>query len=232
MAGPESEHIYGIQLRESANDGSDFSNGDTDYRVVFLGEDGLLHAKDSAGTVTSLSGGNYSSVPWSSGTAMPGAPSTNDRITRTDLNGDWYYNGSIWLSTAHEVMFPLATDPPISATFAMHRMKMPAALGGSDVYLASVLTAYHVASGGTALSASHKWVGEVFKSNSAGNSSLGTITIDSGASGQWLAGTTLAINAAAAVASGYVSLQIVWTKTGTPGNLYANCGLAYRTIAT
>lgn len=56
MAGPESEHIYGIQLRESANDGSDFSNGDTDYRVVFLGEDGALHAKDSAGTVTALGG--------------------------------------------------------------------------------------------------------------------------------------------------------------------------------
>lgn len=56
MSGPESEHIYGVQLRESANDGSDFANGDTDYRVVFLGEDGQLHAKDSSGTVTALGG--------------------------------------------------------------------------------------------------------------------------------------------------------------------------------
>lgn len=52
MAGPESEHIYGVQLRESANDGSDFSNADADYRVLFLGEDGSLHVKDSSGTVT------------------------------------------------------------------------------------------------------------------------------------------------------------------------------------
>jgi hypothetical protein len=47
-------NIYGVHLRESANDGSDFSNAAADYRVVFLGEDGELHAKDSSGTVTAL----------------------------------------------------------------------------------------------------------------------------------------------------------------------------------
>jgi hypothetical protein len=45
--------VYGIKIRESANDGSDFSNPDADYRLAFLGEDGLWHVKDSAGTVTS-----------------------------------------------------------------------------------------------------------------------------------------------------------------------------------
>lgn len=45
--------VYGIHLRESANDGSDFSNAAADYRVFFLGEDGLVHVKDSAGAVTS-----------------------------------------------------------------------------------------------------------------------------------------------------------------------------------
>jgi hypothetical protein len=39
-------------VRESANDGSDFSNPSADYRVLFVGEDGDLHLKDSAGTVT------------------------------------------------------------------------------------------------------------------------------------------------------------------------------------
>jgi hypothetical protein len=54
MGAPESNTtlIYGIHLRESANDGSDFSNAASDYRVLFLGEDGSLHVKDSAGTVT------------------------------------------------------------------------------------------------------------------------------------------------------------------------------------
>lgn len=51
--------IYGVHIRESANDGSDFTNAAADYRVLFLGEDGLLHVKDSSGTVTSpYSGGN------------------------------------------------------------------------------------------------------------------------------------------------------------------------------
>ena len=50
--------IYGIHLRESANDGSDFSNGAADYRVLFLGEDGQLHVKDSAGTVTDIGSGS------------------------------------------------------------------------------------------------------------------------------------------------------------------------------
>jgi hypothetical protein len=44
--------IYGVHLRESANDGSDFTNAASDYRVLFLGEDGYLHVKDSAGSVT------------------------------------------------------------------------------------------------------------------------------------------------------------------------------------
>jgi len=52
VAAIEDEKIYGLQIRESANDGSDFSNPAADYRLAFLGEDGLWHVKDSAGTVT------------------------------------------------------------------------------------------------------------------------------------------------------------------------------------
>lgn len=44
--------IYGVHIRESANDGSDFSNAAADYRILFLGEDGQVHFKDSSGTVT------------------------------------------------------------------------------------------------------------------------------------------------------------------------------------
>jgi hypothetical protein len=46
--------LFGVTLRESANDGSDFTNPDADYRRLFLGEDGLLHLRDSAGTVTTI----------------------------------------------------------------------------------------------------------------------------------------------------------------------------------
>lgn len=45
-------NLFGMTIRESATDGSDFTNPDADYRRLFLGEDGLLHVKDSAGAVT------------------------------------------------------------------------------------------------------------------------------------------------------------------------------------
>ena len=47
---------YGLTIRESATDGSDFTTPPADYRRLFLGEDGTLHVKDSAGTVTAIGG--------------------------------------------------------------------------------------------------------------------------------------------------------------------------------
>ena len=48
-----SENLFpGIVIRESANDGSDFSSPSADYRRLYLGEDGVLHVKDSSGFVT------------------------------------------------------------------------------------------------------------------------------------------------------------------------------------
>ncbi len=44
--------LHAMTIRESATDGSDFTNPDADYRRLFLGEDGFLHVKDSAGAVT------------------------------------------------------------------------------------------------------------------------------------------------------------------------------------
>jgi hypothetical protein len=47
---------YGFYLRESATDGSDFSNPVADYRIVYLGEDGEWHSRDSAGTIAGFAG--------------------------------------------------------------------------------------------------------------------------------------------------------------------------------
>jgi len=41
-----------ILINESATDGSAVPNPATDYRHVFVGEDGLFHLKDSSGTIT------------------------------------------------------------------------------------------------------------------------------------------------------------------------------------
>lgn len=61
--------LFGVTIRESANDGSDFTNPSADYRRLFLGEDGILHLKDSSGTVTDI--------------GASGAPSTADYLVGT-----------------------------------------------------------------------------------------------------------------------------------------------------
>ena len=43
-----------ITLEEVATDGSDLSNPAADHRRLFLGEDGALHLRDSAGTITDV----------------------------------------------------------------------------------------------------------------------------------------------------------------------------------
>src|SRR3990167_1593521 len=48
----------------------------------------------------------YTGVPWSSGTSMPGTPSSNQRVTRTDLGYDYFYDGTRWL-TVEEYSVPL-----------------------------------------------------------------------------------------------------------------------------
>lgn len=63
MGAIEDHNIYGLTVRESATDGSDFTNAPADYRRLFLGEDGLLHLKDSAGTVTNIGSGDITTDP-------------------------------------------------------------------------------------------------------------------------------------------------------------------------
>jgi hypothetical protein len=58
MGAIEDHNIYGLTVRESATDGSDFTNPGADYRRLFLGEDGQLHVKDSAGAVTDIGSGS------------------------------------------------------------------------------------------------------------------------------------------------------------------------------
>jgi hypothetical protein len=59
--------LFGITIRESANDGSDFTNPSADFRRLFLGEDNALHTRDSSGVVRPTFPGNYSCFVYNSG---------------------------------------------------------------------------------------------------------------------------------------------------------------------
>lgn len=55
-------NIPSLRLEEILSDGSTLTNPAADSRRLFLGEDGLLHLRDSAGTVTDIGGGSIADI--------------------------------------------------------------------------------------------------------------------------------------------------------------------------
>ena len=93
---------YGLTLRESANDGSDFADPAADYRRLFLGEDGALHLRDSAGTVTNPAGGLLNKYDATTAPAV------------TDDSGDGYSVGSIWVDVTGDAAY-ICVDASVGA---------------------------------------------------------------------------------------------------------------------
>ena len=150
------------------------------------------------------------------------APATNPTV--------YVYQGGRWVSVTQYSSQGVGhlTALPLSATAADHvRHPVPYGLGSGNVWLEVYNTQFFV-SGGTALSASHKWVGDLHKVDSgASPTTVATVTIDSGASSAWRE-FTVTVAATLARAS-FFTLALTWTKTGTPGNLYYYDQLLYRT---
>ena len=172
------------------------------------------------------------------GTSFPGGPATNDLFFRTDLGLIFTYTGTIWYTV--EVFKSMLIiresvgtigdySTAISATASGTRAGAPSVLGASDIYLTETCTRFVVASGGTALGASHKWVGTLvaIDTNAGAISTPSTINIASGSSAVWRT-VTVAINAAQP--AGTLFYQMTYTKTGTPGTLTEGTELYYRII--
>lgn len=182
-------------------------------------------AKGNAGGVLAM--GN-SAVIWNANTSFPASKATGDRYFRTDLGDEYFWDGTNWVSTT-SYYYPLTITGTqgIAATAILQRAGIPPV---ADLYVYGFYTSYFV-SGGTALDGSNKWIGTVSKTGGATSTSMGTITINSGASSQWLVAATLTINALMTVST-YKALEISWAKTGTPGPLYAHVMMVYRNVAT
>lgn len=140
MAAIENEHVYALQIRESADDGSDFGNPDSDYRYAFLGEDGALHLKDSAGTVTDVGGGV--------GGGIDGLPET--RATRTSGNLSPNSNGA-WadLDTGLDLTIPAASGDKLLLGFNTRSGSENVTLYIDVATIVSASPVNYVASGGT-----------------------------------------------------------------------------------
>lgn len=168
-----------------------------------------------------------------SGTSFPGSPATNDLFRRTDLGMIFYYDGTRWLSQQlFQGQFVAPTVVmPLSASGGAGSLNM--AMGvGTDIWIEKIISQLFVASGGTALSGSHKWVGTIAKSATDNTpTTLDTVTRDSGASATWTT-TTTAVGALLGTAATYPRLAASWVKTGTPGTLTVIHTATFRIVQT
>lgn len=163
-----------------------------------------------------------------SGTSFPGAPNSGDVFFRTDRGIQYYYDGTRWLSTTlynQQSTDQVGSSLPYSATASnASRHGWPGTMGGStDFYLVDCNLMFRVASGGSALSASHKWDVSVDQTD-GGN--ITTFSINSGASSSGRS-TTNSLNT---LKTGPFFFESDYTKTGTPGNLIAYIQVTYRLV--
>jgi len=169
------------------------------------------------------------------GSTFPGSPSGGDLFMRDDL-GMWFrYDGSDWLCTCLHTQIlrntSSAGDHNYSATTGTMAQAgpVPSQQGGTDIYIVRHMADF-IVTVGSALGASHKWVGTFSKQDSSGSlSTVATATIDSGTSGVWRKVETVVD---ASIAGTFFRWGTQWTKTGTPGDLAVHEEVTYRIVAT
>jgi hypothetical protein len=161
---------------------------------------------------------------WKQGTSFPASPATNDRFFRTDYGLEFYYDGTRWVST--QLFTKNSSQEVGSAAFYIsraatigHWQKADMALPfGTDWWLSYITTSFLVNSGGSALSASHKWSLDFKKGSLAvPATAVGSITIDSGSSNVNRNGL-LTVGALLDVTNNPV-ISLDGVRTGTPGDL-------------
>ena len=178
--------------------------------------------------------GNYSGVLWSSGTSMPGGPATNQRITRTDLGMDFYYDGTRWLTTQ---LFTLELSGPFDGDATAAFNGWPFGVSGKTISRSSLwhtdftlwfVKLYGATYVATTNSGSHYWTLAVtLEPTGTALASFNT----SADSANTQTGHVTTINAAAGATDR--AITVGFTKTGTPGDVYGSVPrLTYRLIGT
>ena len=194
------------------------------------------HDHSAAGDGSTLRPGTIiipsGSVKMNAATAFPGSPTADDLCYRTDYNLWFFYDGTRWLTeTLFEALHSTQFGFISATTGVLQRLPLPHSPWVGDIWVEDCEMVVFVNTGGTALSASHKWVGSFQKTDSAGAvTTIGTCTIDSGNSNEWRR-VRADVDAVVAQAT-YFNTEWTFTKTGTPGNLAGLTSHTYRLIAT
>ena len=221
----------------SSSAGNKFSNPDSqDYVIRPGGEVEVFY--DYGNTVWRLLAS--SSVSEGRGSSFPASPTTNELFYRTDLNQRYYYSSvPAWLGTIEHHISNSFQNISASAAYAAINgslvnawLPVPGLGSHSDLWMQKLSCNFFVAGGGSALSGSHSWVGVLQKRQSNNTATtIATVTINSGASAVWRVDTET-INALLNNGTTHYVLSMSWTKTGTPGDLWALIDITYRDVAT
>lgn len=212
--------IFGLTVRESANDGSDFTNPGADYRRLFLGEDGGLHLRDSAGAITMVGVG--------AGSSFPSNPNTNDRFYRTDRGIEYYYDGTRWVSIQlfrDTFMGPESLVPATTTNTSFGRI----ATWGSqyDLWLVDFYTMLRVI---TTNNGTNYWTAALRKATAAASFTT-IVTPDTSAQSinDWVH-TRTSIGALLNNGTTHTFMDVNYAKVNAPGNLYAAAAVTYRLV--
>ncbi len=169
---------------------------------------------------------------------FPVSPQVGDRCWKFDLHMEFEWDGTNWLCTCPHTSQPEIhnTSTPMAVSASTNAVRRGGSIPviGSDIWLTKLYLTYNVGPG-TALSGSHSWTITHLKYDTAlASTTIGTTTINSGASGSSGAGVfrtnTITINAA--LGATYLAFGSNVTKVGTPGNLQYYEFYEYRHIAT
>lgn len=199
---------------------------------LFLNSDGGAvvvnnNATDELGGLTVLHGPIRQG-----GTAFPSSPSNNDLYYRTDLDTLFFYNGTRWLSVAQNIVSLGGTSGNTSLSATANNTNWGALdvpSGYSDVWVEQIYGVMMAASGGSALSGSHKWdINFNIGADNGGFSAWQSWTLDSGSSNVIRPQT---VTVGALLGSNSV-IQVACVKTGSPGNLFFSAQVRYRLVAT
>lgn len=193
--------------------------------------------KGSAGGYLSMING---AVAWNSGTSFPGSAVAGDRYWRTDLNLEFFYNGTRWLTITQYRLItgafhPGSTTTNVTATTTPYeRVAVPYLGSCSDVWIETWVLNFYVYSGATALGASHNWVASLNGSRDNTNGTLDAITsvtVNSGSSAV-IRRSAAAVGALMDNGTAHDWFVVNVTKTGTPGNWESYSEILYRMVAT
>ena len=192
-------------------------SGATVTGVPAVGQVITATASNAANWQTPTTGGTPS------GTTFPASPNTNDRFYRTDRSLDYFWNGTLWLTTT---LYVVSFGTGDSLTPATNNTTFGRMYPGLEQTYSQLYLAYFQC--GTFTNATNNgtnyWTVSVNGSDAV---SITSVNTSADAAGAWTAhGTTPNARIGAALKD----LELSTTKTGTPGSIYVAASLGYRMV--